>query len=295
MNLFRYLVAVVGLSVVCAGAQADPTVKFIYAETSSDVYDVYVRVLDPLAETAGLSTYSVIARYSLEPANAALNDAAAWSQNNMKATAGAQTAGFWRAGVGQQRPAIITIDDLILGYDFNVANTQFDSELPLANIGETAVFYDSTSGPDIDLGATAFLGTLTLSPAAAGSYSLISNAGLFANGGLTPSVANRVALGDGDFTVEQIITTPGDFNLDGSVGQDDLNVILTYWGQSVATGDWSFGDYNADGTVGQDDLNVILSFWGSSTPPSLGLLAVPEPASLGLLMVGGVIALARRR
>lgn len=73
----------------------------------------------------------------------------------------------------------------------------------------------------------------------------------------------------------------GDLNLDGFVGQDDLNIILDVWGESVVSG--SAADVSRDGFVGQDDLNYVLADWGKGELPtvtSARLAVVPESQNL---------------
>ncbi len=50
------------------------------------------------------------------------------------------------------------------------------------------------------------------------------------------------------------------------------------------------GDIDGDGFVGISDLNIILGEWNQGTPPSL---AIPEPATLTLLGIGGVLTIRR--
>ncbi|MDZ4818119.1 MAG: DNRLRE domain-containing protein [Planctomycetota bacterium] len=89
----------------------------------------------------------------------------------------------------------------------------------------------------------------------------------------------------------------GDLNSDGFVGQDDLNLILSNWGQSVPPGD-PLADPDGSGFVGQDDLNEVLGGWGQGDPL---VEAVPEPTTLLLLGLAGVglvtshVRLTRRR
>ena len=85
----------------------------------------------------------------------------------------------------------------------------------------------------------------------------------------------------------------GDLNSDGFVGVDDLNIVLVNWNQNVSPGDLSSGDPNNDGFVGVDDLNIVLVNWNNGTPPTSGN-AVPEPATVALLSLGG-LSLIRRR
>ncbi|GAG15628.1 unnamed protein product, partial [marine sediment metagenome] len=78
---------------------------------------------------------------------------------------------------------------------------------------------------------------------------------------------------DAKKTVQIDLPIAGDLNHDGFCGQDDLNMVLTFWGQNI-TGYGGSADPNADvapgdgdGFIGQDDLNIVLSDWGKGTPP----------------------------
>ncbi len=85
----------------------------------------------------------------------------------------------------------------------------------------------------------------------------------------------------------------GDLNGDGFVGQDDLNLILSRWGQSATAGNWLLGDPSGDGFVGQDDLNAVLGNWGSGL--ALGASsAVCEPNSAILCCAAAIVGLALR-
>jgi PEP-CTERM motif len=75
---------------------------------------------------------------------------------------------------------------------------------------------------------------------------------------------------------------------------DDLNIVLVPWNQNVTPGDLAAGDPTGDGFVGVDDLNVVLVNWNNGTPPAAGA-AIPEPASLALIGLGGMAMLRRRR
>ena len=74
----------------------------------------------------------------------------------------------------------------------------------------------------------------------------------------------------------------GDVNGDAWVAGDDLSIIISYWGQSGLGRE--YGDLNGNGTVDGPDYTEVIAYWGT-----------PEPATLGLLLLGGLAALIRRR
>ena len=80
----------------------------------------------------------------------------------------------------------------------------------------------------------------------------------------------------------------GDLDGNGFVGQSDLDIALGNWGQTVPPADPQ-ADPDGDNFVGQNDLDAVLGVWGQTTPPS-----VPEPATVGMLALGG-LALLRRK
>jgi hypothetical protein len=102
--------------------------------------------------------------------------------------------------------------------------------------------------------------------------------------------------GDGsagfDITVDYGTTGPqmGDVNLSTCVDDDDLSLLLANW--SIGT-TWGTGDLNGDLTVDDDDLSLLLANWGAGCSPAPE--AVPEPATMLLLALGGLGALLRRR
>ena len=68
----------------------------------------------------------------------------------------------------------------------------------------------------------------------------------------------------------------------------DLNILGFYYGATDA--DWGKGDFNKDGVVNLLDLDILGGFYGQGDGES-----VPEPATLGLLLVGGLALLRRKR
>ncbi|MEZ6190690.1 MAG: FG-GAP-like repeat-containing protein [Phycisphaerales bacterium] len=103
-----------------------------------------------------------------------------------------------------------------------------------------------------------------------------------------------------NIAVNQVITViegqplalPGDLDGDGFVGIADLNIVLGNWNTNVTAGDALMGDPSGDGFVGIEDLNAVLGNWNTGTPPGY---AVPEPASLILFVLPGLLAFRQKR
>ena len=87
---------------------------------------------------------------------------------------------------------------------------------------------------------------------------------------------------------ELIKLLPGDVDLDGFVDGTDLSTITNNWGQSFILGR-EFGDLNGNGTVDGPDYSEVLSYWNPPLEPT------PEPVTLGLMLLGGLGLLRRRR
>ena len=83
----------------------------------------------------------------------------------------------------------------------------------------------------------------------------------------------------------------GDLNGDGFVGHTDLGIVLDWWGQTVTPGVQA--DPTGDGFVGQSDLDLVLGHWGEGILSPLA--PVPEPTTLLLLGLGGMLVIRRHR
>ena len=97
-----------------------------------------------------------------------------------------------------------------------------------------------------------------------------------------------------DWAVNITLAICGDLDGDGFVGIGDLNIVLSNWNQNVTSGSLSDGDISGDGFVGIDDLNKVLGNWNAGTPPA-AQASVPEPTAAGLLMLGMIGFVTRRR
>jgi fibronectin-binding autotransporter adhesin len=112
--------------------------------------------------------------------------------------------------------------------------------------------------------------------------------------------------------IEIAYTLLGDANLDYKVNGADFTLMAANFNDSVTNG-WDKGDFNYSNTVNGDDFVLLADNFNQFASQSdvtaadlvaldnfaaangISLTSVPEPASIGMLAVGGVCVLRRRR
>jgi len=104
-------------------------------------------------------------------------------------------------------------------------------------------------------------------------------------------------------TTIAVYTYAGDVNFDGLVDASDYGIIDNYF-QFPGTSGYANGDFNYDGIIDAGDYGIIdntFQLQGAPIPMGAGaaglsgVTAVPEPASIGLVTLGALGLLGRRR
>jgi len=105
--------------------------------------------------------------------------------------------------------------------------------------------------------------------------------------------SNTVTAADATFLVVSILGTRfGDNDLDGDVDLSDYNTLATNFNPSGTDGPywWQDGNVDGDNDIDLTDYNALAS---NFNPLGYGAAAVPEPASVCLLLAGLLLLLAR--
>jgi hypothetical protein len=92
---------------------------------------------------------------------------------------------------------------------------------------------------------------------------------------------------NGDGVADGAGTFRGDFNTDGSVNGTDLSIMSGGFGSTTG---FAGGNANCDATVNGTDLSILSGVFGN-----VATAAVPEPLTIGLLSLGGIAMLRRRK
>ncbi len=107
------------------------------------------------------------------------------------------------------------------------------------------------------------------------------------------SFLHQLSAGSTEGTASLHIQLLGDANLDGFVGMEDLNAVLSNWNETTPADTPLIGDLNSDGFIGIEDLNRVLSSWNTDVRPPSAPVPIPEPTSACVLIATG-LALTRR-
>lgn len=106
-------------------------------------------------------------------------------------------------------------------------------------------------------------------------------------------------IGLGTKLLRLVEALPGDSNFDGNVDLTDASALLATFGN--ASGEvWHTGDFTGDGAVDLSDASELLSGFGQtlltpSAAPAAATAPIPEPASIGLIGLGALALIRRRR
>jgi hypothetical protein len=90
------------------------------------------------------------------------------------------------------------------------------------------------------------------------------------------------------------LTSYGDANLDKTTDFADFQALLDHWQTSGAGVGWAQADFNGDGVVDFLDFQSLLDYWNPSGW-NFAPAQVPEPASLTVVLLGGLDLLRRSR
>lgn len=106
------------------------------------------------------------------------------------------------------------------------------------------------------------------------------------------NILGATSLGSLTLTLHGIVATPGDANLDGRVNFDDYARIDNGFNNHL-TG-WQNGDFDGNGRINFDDYALIDSSFNGGGQ-GFSVPAVPEPSMIGIVAVGAITGLCRRR
>jgi hypothetical protein len=183
----------------------------------------------------------------------------------------------------------LTIGGVTPGQDYDVKLWSYDG----------GQFFSSTSTLWSPLGDTSgtsgsITNFATPRPATLDDYSTTirvhSTDGTLTIFGTTTSGDGGTRLDGVELTAVNAVLT-GDVNHDGIVNGQDLALVSSNW---LATGSGVTGDANNDGIVNGQDLALISSNWLATSSGLGNSAAVPEPQTMCLMIVGGILCLCRR-
>lgn len=179
---------------------------------------------------------------------------------------------------------------------FNLSPLGAD-QLIVAGVATLGGMLQINASYDFDL---SYGDTLTVISSSLGEVDLFNGTTFDAYAGLELSV-DKILVPVYEFDrLDLVATLPADFNHDGQVDVADLSTWATGFGNTQAV--FAMGDADQNGQVDVADLSIWATRFGttiSDFPPALNALnaavAAPEPTSLVLLGLGGLLGMRRRR
>ncbi|MFP4355406.1 MAG: PEP-CTERM sorting domain-containing protein [Phycisphaerae bacterium] len=192
---------------------------------------------------------------------------------NVETASGGGAMTFWNVGTGQ--------DDDYSRDDASVVNANGF----LINPAD----FKRTSSALLEFGSDITLGdSLQL------EFNIHKDIGTTAKDGTSAAYIQK----HGGAMIDNVLFLPamgGDANADLQVSIGDLGILAGNYGTEGGAS-WAMGDFNGDGDVSIGDLGILAGNYGSSYGmPEVSVTVVPEPATLGLLAVGGFMALSKRK
>ena len=172
-----------------------------------------------------------------------------------------------------------------------------DDSSPLNDLIQVGPVRNGNLTLDGSLVVNALTGTLE----DGGIYKLFQYKGTVTDNGLDIDIGNSISGYDFAVQIDTVnkavnllvtfippLTKMGDADGDTFVDDDDLSLLLSNWkGGDVG---WAKGDFNDSHDVDDDDLSLLLSNWTGS-----GGGTIPEPATIGLLILGSLGLISRKR
>jgi hypothetical protein len=104
--------------------------------------------------------------------------------------------------------------------------------------------------------------------------------------GITPNNSSYVT-----WVYVPVETVMGDINEDGIVNFSDYLLLSQNFNK---TGEWSQGDLSGDGVINFSDYLLLSQNFSKTFPGSVDGTTVPEPATLSLIILGGLAMLRRK-
>ncbi len=180
----------------------------------------------------------------------------------------------------------------ILRYDTPSININFDQTVSAGTDYELVV--------DFDTDTDTFSGTINGTPLTVGVQTVFPFIGLATEIAKLDLQTYHDAGYAADVFVDNIwlgvapAFLVGDANNDGVVSADHYGSVQLYFGDTGAPGGGLLGDANQDGVVSADDFGSVQLHFGEMAG-GLGSVPVPEPATIGLLGIGGLLMLVRKK